>query len=75
MQLNDLIWGTTMFPFGSMMAVGGLGWCVAKSTVLSEARRNSATPVPEIWIIWLRYVIPAFILLVLVYGWWDYFQS
>lgn len=75
LQINDLIWGTTMFPFGSLMAVVGLGWCVARGRALAEVRKNSSVPVPDFWLTWIRYVIPTFILLVLIYGWWDYFHS
>jgi NSS family neurotransmitter:Na+ symporter len=74
-QFNDLLWATTMFPFGSVMALLGLGWCVARGTALAEVRRNSSAPVPDFWMVWIRWVIPAFILLVLIYGWWDFFHS
>ncbi|MBI3951202.1 MAG: hypothetical protein HY314_12195 [Acidobacteria bacterium] len=74
-QFNDLLWGTTMFPFGGVMALLGLGWFVGKGAALTEVRRNSSAPVPDFWIFWIRWIIPAFILSVLVYGWWDFFHS
>lgn len=74
-QFNDLLWVTTLFPFGNAMALLGLGWCVSRSTALAEVKKNSSAPVPEWWIVWIRYVIPVFVLLVLSYGWWDFFTS
>jgi len=74
-KFNDLLWVTTMFPVGNVMALLGLGWCVARGATLAEVKRNSTAPVPAFWIVWIRWVIPAFILLVLIYGWWDFFHS
>jgi NSS family neurotransmitter:Na+ symporter len=74
-QFNDLLWATTMFPVGNVMVVLGLGWFVSRSAVLAEVRRNASTPVPVFWIFWIRWVIPVFVMLVLIYGWWDFFHS
>jgi neurotransmitter:Na+ symporter, NSS family len=71
LQWNDLIWGSTMQPVGSALTLVALGWFVSRGRTLAEVNRGSSIAVGEFWIFWIRWVIPAAILVILVYGWWP----
>ena len=74
-EFNDLLWGTTMQPIGSAIAVVALCWCAGRGRALAELRRSSSLPVP-VWLFWwMRVVIPAAILLIVVAGWWDWLSA
>ena len=60
---------------GAALAIIAFTWCVARGSVLAELRRNSTLPVPTWLYYWIRFVIPAVILVVLVFGWVDWFQN
>ena len=54
----DMIFGSGMFMFGSLMAVIGFGWGLGK-TVAAAQLRLGATPVFErMYLFWLRWVTP-----------------
>jgi len=67
---NDRLWGSTMQPVGSALTLVALGWFVSRGRVLAEVNRGSSVRVGELWIFWIRWVIPISILVILVYGWW-----
>ncbi len=67
---NDRIWGSTMQPVGSALALIALGWFVSRGRALAEVNRGSSIRVGELWIFWIRWVIPVSIAAILVYGWW-----
>lgn len=66
---NDLIWGSTMQPIGSALTLLALGWCVSRARLLDEIRRGASIGIGGFWIFWIRWVIPAAIVVVLVHGW------
>lgn len=68
---NDLIWGSTMQPVGSALTLVALGWFATKGRALAEVNRGSSIGVGSLWIFWIRWVIPAAIVVILVYGWWP----
>jgi NSS family neurotransmitter:Na+ symporter len=71
LQWNDLIWGSTMQPVGSALTLVALGWFVGRGRALSEINRGSSIRVGGFWIFWIRWMIPAAILVILGYGWWP----
>ena len=66
---SDLIWGSTMQPIGSALTLIGLGWFVSRGRALSEANRGSTKPLGDLWLFWIRWVIPAAIVVILLWGW------
>ncbi|HSF16646.1 MAG TPA: sodium-dependent transporter [Vicinamibacteria bacterium] len=66
---NDLIWGSTMQPVGSALTLVALGWFVQRGRVLEEIRRGASIPIGRFWIFWIRWIVPAAIVIVLVHGW------
>ena len=68
---NDRLWGSTMQPVGSAFTLIALGWFVSRGRALAEVNRGSSIRVGELWIFWIRWVIPISIVVVLVYGWWS----
>lgn len=72
---NDLIWGSTMQPVGSALTLIGLGWFVIRGRTLDEINRGSSIAVGSFWIFWIRWVIPAAIVVILLYGWWPQLSS
>jgi NSS family neurotransmitter:Na+ symporter len=68
---NDLVWGSTMQPVGSALTLVALGWFAARGKTLAEINRGSSIAIGGFWIFWIRWVIPAGIVVILVYGWWP----
>ncbi len=68
---SDLIWGTTMMPVGSALAVVAMVWFVGRARVLEELGRHSRMPVTPFLLYWMKFVVPLGIAVILVYGWWD----
>lgn len=66
---SDLIWGSTMQPIGSALTLIGLGFFVSRGRALAEAGRGSSKPPGGLWLFWIRWVIPAAIVVVLFWGW------
>ncbi|HLE71488.1 MAG TPA: sodium-dependent transporter [Vicinamibacteria bacterium] len=67
---NDRLWGSTMQPVGSALTLIALGWFVSRGRALAEVNRGSSIRVGDLWIFWIRWVIPISIAFILVYGWW-----
>jgi NSS family neurotransmitter:Na+ symporter len=63
----DLTFGSGMQTFGSLLAVVTIGWCVNRSAALQELS-NQGRPVPSWLFHWIRFGIPAAILVVGI--WW-----
>ena len=72
---SDLIWGTTMMPIGSALAVVALAWFIGRAKVLEQIRRHSGLPVPLWLFYWIKYVLPIGIVTMLVYGWFDWLTN
>ncbi|MGH2628869.1 MAG: sodium-dependent transporter, partial [Anaerolineales bacterium] len=64
----DLTFGSGMQTLGSLLAILTLGWCVNRSAALEELSKGSDRPVPLWLFYWIRFVIPAAILI--VGAWW-----
>ena len=71
LQWNDRIWGSTMQPIGSALALVALGWFVARGKALAEINRGSSMAIGPFWVFWIRWVIHAAIIVILVSGWWP----
>lgn len=66
---SDLVWGSTMQPIGSALTLLGLGFFVSRGRALAEAGRGSSRPPGALWLAWIRWVVPAGIVVVLAWGW------
>ncbi len=64
----DLIFGSGMQILGSLLAVITFGWCMNRSAAVAELNSQGAAPVPGWLFHWIRFGIPAVIILLLV--WW-----
>ena len=71
--LSDLIWITTLMPFGSLLAVGALAWSIKRTATMQELRASGTKIVPDWLFYWIKYVIPLGIGFTLVYGLMDRF--
>ena len=76
---NDLFWGSTMLPIGSLFALITFAWVLGRSKALSELKKGSKfklSPGFETFLYyWIKYVVPIFVILVLVYGWISFFSG
>jgi len=68
-EYSDLIWGTTMQPVGSVIAIVAIAFFCGKARMLDELRRNSRLPIPSWLFYWIKYGIPITAVTILVYGW------
>lgn len=68
---SDLIWGSTMQPLGSVLAVVSLVWFLGRARALEEIGRGSTLPVSSGLYFWVKYVIPVGIISALIYGWFG----
>ena len=66
---SDLIWGSTLQPIGSALTLIALGFFVSRGRALAEANRGATKPLGGLWLFWIRWVIPAAIMVVLLWGW------
>ncbi len=66
---SDLLWGSTLQPVGSALTLIGLGFFVSRGRALAEAGRGAARPPGALWLFWIRWVVPAGIVVVLAWGW------
>ncbi len=64
----DLIFGSGMQILGSLLAVITFAWCMKRSTAIAELSSQGAAPVPIWMFYWIRFGIPAIIILLFV--WW-----
>ena len=74
-QYSDLIWGSTMHPVGCAFAVIAFAWCLNRATALKAISPGSELPFKNLLIVWLRYVIPVTIIVIIVGGWWPTVSS
>ena len=66
---SDLIWGSTMQPLGTVIALVAITWVLGRAKALEELSRNSTLATPVFLYYWIKYVIPTVIVSGLVYGW------
>lgn len=64
----DLTFGSGLQTVGALLAVITLAWCVNRSAALQELSTGGDAPVPRWLFLWIRFGIPAAILLVGI--WW-----
>jgi NSS family neurotransmitter:Na+ symporter len=73
---SDLFWGSTMQPLGSACALVALAWVVGRGRALEEVRRGAGgSGFGPLWFYWIRYVVPAGIVVILVLGIKDVFAA
>jgi SNF family Na+-dependent transporter len=73
---SDLFWGSTMQPVGSACALLALAWVVGKGRALEEVRRGAAGHAfGKLWFYWIRYAVPAGIVIILALGIKDVFAT
>lgn len=75
---NDLIWGSTMQPLGSALAVIGLTWVVGRRKTLMELHKsgtNDSASLSATWYYWCKYVVPIGIGIILLLGLKDLFET
>lgn len=67
---SDLVWGSTMQPVGSVAAVVALAWGAGRQRARLELARGGQLPVWfEFWFLWIRWVVPAVVMVALLSGW------
>ena len=64
----DLTFGSGMQTLGALAAVVTVGWCMHRSTALAALSSEGHPPAPTWLLYWIRFVIPAVILMVGI--WW-----
>lgn len=73
---SDLLWGSIMQPIGSVFALIGLAWVVGQGKALEAVNRgNNGIAVGRVWIFWIKYVVPAGIVIILTIGVVDLFAT
>ncbi len=68
---SDLIWGSTMQPAGSVVALAALTWGLGRKVALSQFTDEDGN-LPRwanAWFFWVRYVVPLAVITALVSGW------
>jgi NSS family neurotransmitter:Na+ symporter len=68
---SDQIWGSTMQPLGSVIAVAALVWGLGRTRAgIQLAVEDGRIPAwTGVWFTWLRYVVPLGVLAALASGW------
>ncbi len=64
----DLAFGSGLQTFGALFAVLAFGWAIDRGRALREIARRDRDPLVRALFVWIRFVVPGGILLVLV--WW-----
>ena len=69
--MSDQIWGSTMQPLGSVLAVVARSWGLGRrrATAQLAAANGDVPPWVGVWYLWLRYVVPIGVLAALLSGW------
>jgi len=68
---SDLIWGSTMQPAGSVVALAALTWGLGRKGALDQFADEEGN-IPRwanTWFFWVRYVVPLAVITALVSGW------
>lgn len=74
LTMSDQVWGSTMQPLGSVVAVAALTWTLGKRHAQAQlATESGHLPMwVESWYRWVRWAVPAAVLGALLSGWIDY---
>jgi len=73
-EISDFVWGTTMQPIGAGLAVIAVAWCLGRARTLEQFRRSSRLPVPGWLFLWIKWVIPSAMIVILVMGWMEWLR-
>jgi len=65
-EKSDLIWGSTMQPIGSVLAIIGLTWFLGKEKAINEIIGGSRFRYALFWFRWIKYIVPVMIALILI---------
>jgi NSS family neurotransmitter:Na+ symporter len=68
---SDLIWGSTMQPAGSVVALAALTWGLGRKGALDQFSDDEGN-IPRwtsLWFFWVRFVVPIAVITALVSGW------
>jgi len=65
-EKSDLLWGSTMQPIGSVLAIIGLAWFMGKEKAVNEILKGSKFRYAFFWFKWIKYVVPVMIALILI---------
>ncbi len=68
---SDLIWGSTMQPAGSVVALAALTWGLGRKGALDQFSDDDGN-IPRwtsLWFFWVRFVVPLAVITALVSGW------
>ena len=65
----DLFFGSTMQPVGSLFSLIAIAWFVGRGKALAEVNQGASIRVSTIWIVWIRYVVPGLVLVILIGSW------
>ncbi|MEM4486189.1 MAG: sodium-dependent transporter [Zestosphaera sp.] len=76
---NDIFWGSTMLPIGSLIAIITFTWVLDRSKAFEELHKGSKIKfdglLGAVIYNWLKYVVPIFMILVLIWGWYSFLTS
>lgn len=68
--VSELVWGSTMQPAGSVVALVALAWGLGGRAARDEIGGTSGQPAwANVWYLWVRWVVPVAVVVVLVSGW------
>jgi len=73
-EVSDFVWGTTMQPVGAGLAVIAAAWCLGRARTMEQIRRSSRLPVPGWLFLWIKWVIPGAMAVILVMGWMEWLR-
>lgn len=74
LMMSDQVWGSTMQPLGSVVAVAALTWALDKRHAQAQLATESGD-LPawvESWYRWVRWAVPVGVIGALLSGWIDY---
>jgi NSS family neurotransmitter:Na+ symporter len=61
----DLVFGSGMFILGSLLAVTGLGWGLGEAVIRSQIGRGLSPRMEDWMTAWIKYVVPAALVVIL----------
>ena len=64
-----------MKNFRIALAVIAATWCIGRARTLEQLRAHTSMPVPSWLFIWMKFVIPIGIAVMLAYGWIEHFRA
>ncbi len=65
-EKSDLIWGSTMQSFGSIIVIIGLTWFLGKEKAINEITKGSKFKFSLLWFYWIKYIVPLIVGLIFI---------